>query len=573
MIHGNIATVGRKRGRLDRTRRFSTLEQNCLILRQPVKYLTSYLRIHLSASFFEVTRHQQLLPFFLGSLFLPFFMTPFFPGWDSSKWVLVYALVVLSALLSSCSHFFIPHLTRVQRWLLFSMICILCIDYFYHNVSLYNKETMERLAFWSLFVCYFSSLKFIDFLEKKYLYIPLFISTGLFIICAFSNFIFIKPFLSFTFGNLNKSAEFVGFSLALQLGLYSQFEGKLKKFLLLLISISLAYLYFTKCRSASLGVIFVLGYLLWTQNLSLRAFLHILLGASFFTFFFEFIFFELGSFPTDMSLKWGSTLERWQLLLNTLDLIRDAPLGIGLGRYEFAAAPYMKNLPRGAFDENYSIFSPYNEPLRFLAEEGVITCFAMFLFFASFIFPLQKLKKISLKCPEALAFFIFFGFQFLLQYPLGQPFPFFMVPFVLAYTARYALDLKPTVFLSRSWIKLCLATYLFLSMILMIVTLYISANNIHNIRLNKVLYSFYPDTHILKNILFISYVNKDYKTTKEYAIKELKREPQNLPALKYLGLSLLCEGDYKRGCTYLKTYNAAYAPPSSVWQAIKKYCR
>jgi hypothetical protein len=77
----------------------------------------------------------------------------------------------------------------------------------------------------------------------------------------------------------------------------------------------------------------------------------------------------------------------------------------------------------------------------------------------------------------------------------------------------------------------------------------------------------------LKSILVVSYVNKKYERTKKYALKELRREPQNLFALKYLGLSTLKEGDVQEGCEHLKIYDAVYRYQSSVHEEIEKECK
>ena len=67
------------------------------------------------------------------------------------------------------------------------------------------------------------------------------------------------------------------------------------------------------------------------------------------------------------------------------------------------------------------------------------------------------------------------------------------------------------------------------------------------------------------------YVNKNYGETKELALKELEREPQNLLALKYLGLANVNLGNTGEGCTQLKVYNQAYPLPSSI-EEIAEYC-
>ncbi len=518
-------------------------------------------------------RYELLLPFFLGSVFLPLCVLPFLPGWEPSKWLLLYLITSASLIFFNYRNtFFVPRLTLFQKYILYLLLFVSLFNFFYHRVSPFEKESTDRILFWVMFFYYCSSLKFLNVPDKKYLFIPLFIATGIFIACAFLNFIFFDGFLASSFHNINKSAEFVGFSVALQMGFLSQYKDRLYNFILLLISSSIVYIYFTKCRSVSLGIIFVIAYLVWAKKMSLKSLIFILLGACFLGGFFEIVFHYLGVFPTDLSYKWGSTVERWHLILNTFSLFLDFPLGVGLGRYAFASIPYMKDLPNNAFNEGYFIFSPYNEPLRFLVEDGFIVCTLLFLFLSSFVFPFQKLKKISETCPEAIAFLIFFISQSFFQFPLIQPFPLFLIPFVLALTVFHTHELRPIKVPFFQWIGRSIGLYSCFFGVVFVSSLFIAVNFIHDIKLNKIIYRFWKDKKIMENILFSTYVDGDYEETQKYALEALKNEPQNLFAIKYLGLSTLFLGNKKLGCFYLIKYDAAYPDPSSVSEQIKKYC-
>ncbi len=517
--------------------------------------------------------YRDLWPFFVGCVCLPFCNFPFINGPEVSKYLILYIVASLGLFsISRNKEVFVPRLSSSQVSLLLALSGVLVFNYIYHRVNFFETESIERILFWSLFLYYSYSIREFQKSEKVFLYLALFLGTGLFISAGFLNFIFNDRFLSFTFQNINKAAEYVGLSLALQLGFFSQTKGKSKKLLFGLISASLAYVYFTNCRSVFLGIAGVIGYLLMARVMKPRDFLKLLLGSSFFILMFQTIFRMLGAFPTDMTHKWGSTVERWHLLQNTFSLIQDFPWGVGLGKYGQAATPYMKSLPNGAFTEGYYLFSPFSEPIRFVAEEGILTSLLIFLFFSSFMFPFHKFKTLSEKCPEAIAFFILFLVQCLFQYPLYQPISLFMVPFVLAYTAHFTIGQRSLRIPLSSWMKrgggICFACIV----VAMGVSSYISLYQVNNLALTKKVYSFWKDPSLLRNILFMSHLNENYTDMHEYALKELKRNPQNLIAFKYLGLSYVYKGDISKGCSYLKFYQAAYFPPSTVDGKIKEFC-
>lgn len=519
-------------------------------------------------------KFRFLIPFFIGTIVLPFSAFPFFLTWDSSKWVVLYGITAISLLcLPRHFQFYVPHLSQLQKILLVSIFIALCWNFFYHNSSLFQKEFTDRLLFWALFFYFGSALQFTEVADKKYLYFPLFFGTGLFITYAILNSLFGDQNLAFTFFNINKAAEFVGFSLALQLGLFMYYSERGKKILSLLIILSIDYLYYAKCRSAFLGIIFVLAYLIFAQKIRLRSMIYIILGAILSIFFLELIEFQTQEILPSFVLKNGSSSERWKIITNTLFLIRDFPLGVGLGRYEFAAAPYMQNLSVHSFNEyNNDFFSPHNEVLRFLSEEGILASFFIFLFFASFLLPFRKLKNISEKCPESITFFLFFIPQFLFQFPLIQPFPLLLIPFVLAYTMHYTHNLTSLSLPAFQWTSRIFGGFFFLFLIGMSISLYISRHHFHDTELNKEFYELWRSKEIVKNIIFCTYVNKNFKDTKEYALKILKEEPQDLQAMKYLGLSLVSTGEQKKGCPYLKFYEASHPQKTSAHEKIQKFC-
>lgn len=506
-------------------------------------------------------------------MLLPFCIFPFLPTWDLAKFILLYLLNALSLLLIFRSNFIVvPRTNQFQKHLIYIILVLLLYNYFVHKISFFSTSSIERLLFWSLFFYYCYALPFFKKPEQKYMYIPLFIGTGAFITGAFLSIILTKGSFSFSFYNINQAAEYVGFSLSLQLGLLSYFKKKAHKILMLLIGASFLYLYFSQCRSAFLGSILCLGYILWKNNfyISRRYLFYILLLST--TLITLAIIASLTiEFPYGkMWNKSVSSSTRGEIILNTLSLIYHFPLGVGVGRFEYAA----QSFPLPAFYEDaIYIFSPHSEIFRFLVEDGIITSLLIFILFLSFIFPFQKLKKISDHCPESITFLIFFIVQFLFQYPLSQPFPLLLIPFVLASTFHNARALKNYSFPHLQWGVRCFGVFFVFIAIILTISSYISFHYFDNTKLNSYVYRLWKDPQSLKNILMVSYINEQYHQTKRYALKELKREPQNLFALKYLGLSALKEGNMDEGCQHLKIYDEAYLKQSSVHREIERQCK
>jgi hypothetical protein len=125
-----------------------------------------------------------------------------------------------------------------------------------HNVSLMGYENIRRFMFWGAVLYFYNLLKEKpeDFykLEKAIL-----LSSTTFVIAALTQHLLAPENPShLTFGNINLSAEFIGFALSFQFGHLAQLwkNGQKSTPFNLLSALSICYLYIANCRSIFIGV-------------------------------------------------------------------------------------------------------------------------------------------------------------------------------------------------------------------------------------------------------------------------------------------------------------------------------
>lgn len=216
------------------------------------------------------------------------------------------------------------------------------------------------------------------------------------------------------FGNHNMAAEYAVLLLGLFMSTRMRFIRRLKAGNKVATSIlaSLAFFIpFTFSRSAILGLISiaVISFPLhWKRRRQLP--IAIALAAA--------IGFGLASYMastgTIIAAKASSGAERLNLYKATLKLIRENPMGIGIGQFEFGAAPWLQQF--GLLRSAEVFKSPHSEPLRLVAENGwifgILLAALVFFFVRGFRF-----RKLRIGLP----FFGAFLFQAAFQFPLEVP--------------------------------------------------------------------------------------------------------------------------------------------------------
>ncbi len=181
---------------------------------------------------------------------------------------------------------------------------------------------------------------------------------------------------SASFGNVNMTAQFLGFAVILLLaGPEDGCRGRARSALrTALVVATFVSLYFLSCRSVFLALGAGLTVLLATRRLSAGS-LTRMLGAATVLVLLLLRYGPVGlphflspRVQADKALSVQMRLEVWK---STLGLIGDHPLGVGSGNFGDAFIPYQLGV--GLISGELVLFrTPHNEYLRVLAEEGMV---------------------------------------------------------------------------------------------------------------------------------------------------------------------------------------------------------
>ena len=522
----------------------------------------------------EISFLIRLFLFFLPFLFL--FSCPL--PYITPKWILtLFSLCgAITFFLYHASILYIPPFKRILFYGVCLVALLMCTNSYLHNVPLLSFEHLRRFFF------FWSTLFFFNFFhtqgEKEYLKITTMLSltSAFFVIAALCQYIaypLSPPYL--TFGNINLAAEFVGFSLALQFGtLMKRWKRDEPTLLLSILSaLSIAYLYFTFCRSIWIGVLGILIAALVLDRKVIKKIIWIVALSVLFVFCVEFAI-ELLGHPKGTILK--SMSVRWILYLDTLKMILENPWGVGVGQFEFASLPYVSNL----FPEHNerSIFlSPHNEFLHFLAEDGLCLSSATLVCIIGLVVSLwAEIKRIFSAHPEFTFFSIILGVQSLFQFPLIDPFPYFLTALMLGYffslrttAPSLSYPLTPPFRYGLLAITCGITAMFFVSF----GTRYATRNFPNDERINKVACAYGNRNWQACLNLSVFYGKKgEYAEAEIYARRILQWQPLNFQGIKALGFALLPQGKTREACTLLEQYDGFFQNQSSLHPLIQREC-
>ena len=380
----------------------------------------------------DVSSILSRAPLFLGALIIPLLRTELiFDNFTYIKWFGVYVV----ALLATCgllSHKNIP-VPKLPVWcwcFLGFAVAIFAAHLFCAQTSVVSFSVVDRISLIAL--CFY----FFTFFRQQnnglqLLFMPTLLATVATI--AWGSYqIFVSGIgddYSASFGNTNMAGQFLGFSIIIQSfispsGKKSKwFEGL--RFAIFFLSIS--YMTILMCRSIFLGLIICYP-LLFLKKPKRRVFIltAAILAAILFGLFVRSHRVQVFQRAKQFALYNPTSQQRLNLYKQSLRIIRDHPLGIGPGAYEFGSIPYAMNTdlpPR----EDQIFRSPHNEVLRFSVEDGIpyvllMTAVIIFIF-ASVILPTARISEDSI-------FFIAFGiiwlFETLFQFPFENAYPAFL---------------------------------------------------------------------------------------------------------------------------------------------------
>ena len=517
-------------------------------------------------------------------LFSPFVVFHgFFDSYTIIKWVFILYSANLSILmfLFKTKSLILPKLSRLSLYIIALIVCFLLFNSYLHDVSLFSYENTRRFLFWGIAI-FFLNLFWAEKEEAFHkIEKAICITLTVFLFLSLSQYIFrphIPPYL--TFGNINLAAEFVGFLLIFPFGALTRLWRESKKSipLNLLSAASISYLYLTHCRSTYIGVFIIISAAFYLYKAPFKEVLKILTTAIIITIFikglvpwlYPEIYPEINLLPP---LKGFSS--RGLLYIDTLKMIIENPLGVGVGRYEFASLPYLANIyPQ--HNETMIFLSPHNEFLHYLVEDGVILSLLFLLLTCSVIyFYWNDVKRIFMNYPEFIYFSIFLFVQSLFQFPLIESLPFFLTAMMIGYFFSF-LKKDCLTYNLKHISRLTLIGVNFLAFMIFTVSFlskYISYNFPNDQNLNKMACSFgNRDWFACLNVAS-TYINKgDYDKAESYALRTLTWQPLNYQGMKILGFVRLYQGNTKKACELFKKYDSFFQNKTTLHELIAKKC-
>ncbi len=396
--------------------------------------------------------------------------------------------------------------------------------------------------------------------------------------------IFHNEFSASFFGFQNMTAEFVGYSLLVQLFVLV-FMVKTKRarlcFFALLV-LSVGYLGTLQCRAVYVALIpalapfvyfrirsdlrkkTVLAFVILAFAVGMPVFVPVVTQSSF-----------LGASKSAKVSNANIRIIRW---LNTSQMILDHPLGTGPGSYEFAYLPY--HLSRKVdyeVTERQLARSPHNAYLGLMAENGVIVALMLIAIGVCFCFRLAK-AGMRLKSPEAilvLSIFIFTATEAVFAFPLENAFPFLLI--AVSVGVGGSLLRKAEGEIIQSAFQRFLLTILFVACACL-GSLYsyskiIEINAFNDLeKLEFACKAFPPNWRPCIRTAEIDIAKKQLVDAEVSLKRTLLGAPENFMALRYLSYVLFEQGRPKEGCQTLAHYDSLFGNQSSLHQGFKEIC-
>lgn len=341
-----------------------------------------------------------------------------------------------------------------------------------------------------------------------------------------------------TFANKNMAAQFIVLTFPLVATIKNH-----KKLALLSGFLMLLFLFFSGCIAAWVAVSLEILFMLIVFNFAIVKHLFTLKFTA------GMIFVALLA----LSLHFGQNLydkpsskQRLDMWGNTIEMIKDNPIGVGLNNHSVIYPKYQKyhNTTSGAiFNEATQVIHTHNDFLQLVAEVGVlgavIVVWIAFLFYRSVFYCCKNkdLFLISIAICAAVSGIIVNSF---FSFPFHMPIPPLVLAVYLAIIFSLSNDKKHSISIKR-WIA-------FATVIVLIPAIfYASKYHYNNIKKDRyLLYAKYFEQQ--KNWRAVSILSKEAYSLNPYCKK----------LLAYSARASIETGDYDRGVEYLKQVLKVY---------------
>jgi hypothetical protein len=380
------------------------------------------------------------------------------------------------------------------------------------------------------------------------------------------------------FGNVNMAAQFLGLALLLVLSTPAGRDGP-RRMAWNVTRVALgvngaAYLYVVSSRSVLLALAVSLWCVAWGNRP--RRLVAVAAGTAGIALL-AFVWWQPWAQrdPALAARKATSVELRLALWADTLEMIRNHPLGVGTGNFEQAFLPYQA---RGRLQPEEALVyrGPHNEYLRFVAEDGVLFCAV-----AAALAALLSLRWRRSPAPPpglrtlVVAWGSFLAVEAVFQFPLALAFGALAASITVG-AALAAVETDSGAKASRgAWIAGgTLASVLLLAASLRVAAseyLYVTAaDDLGSQRRACAL-----DPRNLPACVTAAWLEMregDAPAAKDRLATVLSGAPHYPPALKLLGEIAAMEGDHAEACRRLGAYDALFRGRSSVHASATQAC-
>jgi O-antigen ligase len=389
---------------------------------------------------------------------------------------------------------------------------------------------------------------------------------------------------SATFGNVNIAAQFVGLAVVVLL------SGRSGAAIEVLAGGGLAYVLLVGTRSVALALGAAVVVLVLVRRLRLWPLLRIVTMAS----VVAWIVLQVapegpGPFsPSIEASKQMSARLRLAVWGDTIDLIRDHPLGVGAGNFEHAFIPYALR-GRSRPGEMLVYRSPHNDYLRLLAEEGLPGGILLLTLVGLLALQVRQRQAIGWWRSEAGALLgsaaAFFFVEAFFQFPFEMAFPALLaaILFGLALASaeraphgHAAEQPRP----SASWseragdaacVLLALAIGVGLQRVATAEYLFVNHRN----DVASVERACGLDPRRVEACVEAAWLHSragDHGRARSLLATVLHRSPYYFPAIKLLAEDLLLTGEREAGCRQVRAYEELLGGVSSIRREIATAC-
>ena len=509
------------------------------------------------------------------------------------QWIVIYLFTLFAIIYLFKDLIVMPKWGKWANYILLGLVLSLIVNMFIQSVPIWSQANLDRITFIVLFLTFLKLFHHYpaNALWRYFCWSIIVASIIFFGIAYYEYFSGVKLYnagslFAASLGNINMAAEFIGISFFCQIFLLKQIKNKniIYVFMLLLV-ITVVYLYFARCRSVLIGVTLGSCFLIAIKDfLSLRHSLIIAWAST--AVIIMLLHFSptrgLGLYTPDAGLKDSGFAIRWQMITDALHLFWHHPLGVGPNNYEFSIVPYQSKILYQTWAHTH--IHPHSEPIRFLIEDGIAVCvfggaFLLCLLCASW----QRLCAIYREPLPAfvLSLSLYMVAEFLFEFPLTIGVSFITIAMIFAY-ACYRLF--PTSIISASGHLLkAIPGYFIFSIFTalscsMIYANYIDFSNNQNAwELQKGLYlmpeSTYIRTQLIDHYLYAPYLSPQEIKRAESIIKEgLSYSPSNIILLNQLVYLYQRMGNLAESCYVAKKYDHWYRHKSILHPFIIKHC-